>query len=222
MKENQPTARRYDREFKENAVALVRGGRTISGVARDLGVTTWSLGRWVQLARTGGGQREPAALAAESEEGARGAPPAPGGRSPAPAKGHPKKSVGHLVSGSASTRYTLMQKIQDEHPVAALAEALEVSESGFHAHRHKDRGQRRQEDGELSAAIAPVFTASRQTYGCPRVAAALRQGGVRCGKNRVARLMREHDLRPKAEAPTLAAPHDGQQPPATGRRELAG
>ncbi len=68
MNEKSQTARRYDREFKENAVALVRGGRTISSVARDLGVTTWSLGRWVQLARTGGGQREPATLAAESEE----------------------------------------------------------------------------------------------------------------------------------------------------------
>lgn len=68
MNEQSQTARRYDREFKENAVALVRGGRTISSVARDLGVTTWSLGRWVQLARTGSGQREPATLAAESEE----------------------------------------------------------------------------------------------------------------------------------------------------------
>ncbi len=38
---------------------------------------------------------------------------------------------------------------------------------------------------------------SRQTYGCPRVTAALRQGGVRGGKNRVARLMREHALRPR-------------------------
>ena len=68
MNEKKQMARRYDREFKENAVALVQSGRTISGVARDLGVTTWSLARWVQLAKAGGGQREPATLAAESEE----------------------------------------------------------------------------------------------------------------------------------------------------------
>ena len=68
MNEKNQTARRYDREFKENAVALVRGGRTITSVARDLGVTTWSLGRWVQLANTGSGQREPATLAAETPE----------------------------------------------------------------------------------------------------------------------------------------------------------
>ena len=68
MNEKSQTARRYDREFKENAVALVRGGRTITRVARDLGVTTWSLGRWVQLANLGGGQHEPATLAAETPE----------------------------------------------------------------------------------------------------------------------------------------------------------
>lgn len=49
----------------------------------------------------------------------------------------------------------------------------------------------------MSAAIGPILAASRQTYGCPRVTAALRRSGVRCGKNRVARLMRENALRPK-------------------------
>ena len=40
MNEKKQMARRYDREFKENAVALVRSGRTISVASRDLGVTT--------------------------------------------------------------------------------------------------------------------------------------------------------------------------------------
>ena len=90
-----------------------------------------------------------------------------------------------------------MDSMKDEHPVAALAEALEVSASGFFAHQRKAQGQRRQEDGELARAITPIFAASRQTYGCPRVTAALRTQGVRCGKNRVARLMRENALRPR-------------------------
>ena len=47
------TGRRYDREFKNNAVALVRSGRTVTEVARDLGVSKWSLGRWVEQAKTG-------------------------------------------------------------------------------------------------------------------------------------------------------------------------
>jgi hypothetical protein len=47
------SGRRYDREFKNNAVALVRGGRTITEVARDLGVSKWSLGHWVRQAEEG-------------------------------------------------------------------------------------------------------------------------------------------------------------------------
>lgn len=30
-------ARRYDREYKQNAVALIENGRSVSEVARDLG-----------------------------------------------------------------------------------------------------------------------------------------------------------------------------------------
>lgn len=87
--------------------------------------------------------------------------------------------------------------MQDEHPIHALAEALDVSRSGFFAHRRKDAGVRRRQDQALAREIAPIFVASRRTYGCPRVTAALRQGGRRCGKNRVARLMRENQLVPK-------------------------
>jgi transposase len=39
--------RRYDREFKQSAIALVKEGRTITEVARDLGVSECSLSRWV-------------------------------------------------------------------------------------------------------------------------------------------------------------------------------
>jgi transposase InsO family protein len=90
-----------------------------------------------------------------------------------------------------------MEAMKDEHPIAALAEALEVSRSGFFAHRRKGEKPRRQEDRALAERIQPIFGASRQTYGSPRITAALRQAGQRCGKNRVARLMRENHLRPK-------------------------
>ena len=46
----------------------MRGGRTADSVARDLGVTTWSLNRWVQAAKEGQAQSEPKTLAAESDE----------------------------------------------------------------------------------------------------------------------------------------------------------
>jgi len=61
-------ARRYDREFKQNAVALIEGGRSISEVARDLGVSHWSLSRWVKDAQSGQKLSEPKTLSAETPE----------------------------------------------------------------------------------------------------------------------------------------------------------
>ena len=41
------TRRRYDRAFKEGAVRQVtEGGQTLTGTARDLGITENMLGRW--------------------------------------------------------------------------------------------------------------------------------------------------------------------------------
>lgn len=39
------SGRRYNREFRENGIALVLSGRPATPVARDLSVSTWSLNR---------------------------------------------------------------------------------------------------------------------------------------------------------------------------------
>ena len=53
MSEISKFGRRYDREFKQKAVALVLGGRSQGEVSRDLGVSAWSLGEWVRKAGAG-------------------------------------------------------------------------------------------------------------------------------------------------------------------------
>jgi len=90
-----------------------------------------------------------------------------------------------------------MEKLTRQYPTDALAEALEVSESGFAAHRHKAARPRRQHDEQLRPLIRQSFEQSRRTYGSPRVRRDLRELGHRCGKNRISRLMRESGLRPK-------------------------
>ncbi len=68
MESKSKFARRYDAEFKQNAVGLVQSGRSISEVCRDLGCSHWSLDRWVYAAKNGAAQTEPKTLAAESPE----------------------------------------------------------------------------------------------------------------------------------------------------------
>jgi transposase len=47
------SGRRYDAELKENAVNLVKAGRSFKQVAEDLGVSAWSLRMWVKRSRNG-------------------------------------------------------------------------------------------------------------------------------------------------------------------------
>jgi transposase len=50
--------RRFSKEFKTDAVALVLdGGQPIAHVARDLGVSASGLGKWVNQARIDRGER---------------------------------------------------------------------------------------------------------------------------------------------------------------------
>lgn len=87
--------------------------------------------------------------------------------------------------------------MQTHEPIQLLCQTLGVSRTGYYAHRQKLHRPRRQQDQRLVAQITPIFQESRRTYGSPRIHATLRRAGERCGKNRVARLMRQQGLRAK-------------------------
>jgi transposase-like protein len=61
-------ARRYDREFKQNAVALIQSGRSISEVSRDLGVSTWSLRHWLKESQSDQTLSEPKTLSVQTAD----------------------------------------------------------------------------------------------------------------------------------------------------------
>ena len=61
-------SRRYDREFKENAVALIQSGRSITGVSRDLGVSGWSLRQWLKTIEGAQALNESKRLSSETPE----------------------------------------------------------------------------------------------------------------------------------------------------------
>src|SRR5258705_13952506 len=98
-----------------------------------------------------------------------------------PTARHFKKSLGHLVGGDATARFTVMEKLEHQYGADALSEALDVSESGFVAHCRKENRQRRKKDVELRALILQSFEKSRNTYGSPLVRLYLRELGHRCG-----------------------------------------
>jgi len=78
-----------------------------------------------------------------------------------------------------------------------MCKTLMVSRSGFYAWLARKESERASEDRRLTALIRGIFDESRRTYGAPRVHRTLRKRGVRCGRKRVARLMRAAGLRPR-------------------------
>jgi putative transposase len=77
-----------------------------------------------------------------------------------------------------------------KHAVTMLCRALGVSRSGYYAWRQRLPCARAQADQALGIQIRAIHANSRTTYGAPRIHAELRARGMRCGRKRVARLLR--------------------------------
>jgi len=75
-----------------------------------------------------------------------------------------------------------------------MCRKLGVTRAGYYAWLKRERSQRDMENEELLEQIMKVHGDSHERYGYPRVHQALRQQGVACGRNRVARLMRENGI----------------------------
>jgi putative transposase len=86
-----------------------------------------------------------------------------------------------------------------DYSIEELAEALQLSRSGYYAwlKRRADPGPRARANQILVAHIRALHQQHRQRYGSPRIWQSLRQQGQRCGRHRVARLMKAHGLRAK-------------------------
>lgn len=78
--------------------------------------------------------------------------------------------------------------------VKVLCDTVGVSRSGYYSWRGRPEAERSISNGGLIKRIRAIHEKSDRTYGSPRVAAELRAEGLRCGDNRVARLMREEGL----------------------------
>jgi putative transposase len=84
------------------------------------------------------------------------------------------------------------------YTVKALCQALKVSTSGYYAARSRPPSERSEHQTFLSSHIRAIHTASRYTYGAPRIHAELSARGVACSRNTVAKLMRQAHIMPKA------------------------
>ena len=78
--------------------------------------------------------------------------------------------------------------------MAYLCRHYGVSRSGYYAWRGRPESNRARVNRELLSRISEVHQRSHGIYGSPRITEALKQRGVDCGENRVARLMQKHHI----------------------------
>src|SRR5918911_936763 len=105
--------------------------------------------------------------------------------------------------GGRLMRYRFVAAERAAFPVRTLCRVAGVAASGFYAWLRRRPGRRREDDRRVGERIAAIVAASRRTYGSPRVHAQPRAEGVRVGRKRTARLMREGG---RAGAPASRAP----------------
>ena len=87
-----------------------------------------------------------------------------------------------------------MSENRASYPIAVMCRTLGVSPSGYHAWVKRPPSSRATTDAELTDKIRAAHTASKGTYGVPRIQFDLAEAGIRVGRKRVARLMRAADL----------------------------
>ncbi len=75
-----------------------------------------------------------------------------------------------------------------------MCRVLRVARSGYYHWLHRPLSDRAIEDQRLLGLIRDSYAASGGVYGAPRVFLDLREAGERCGRHRVARLMRTHRI----------------------------
>ena len=91
-------------------------------------------------------------------------------------------------------KYTFIAAHQEEYTIQGMCRALGVGRSGYYAWSTRPSSPRTQANQVLVEQIQAEHQASRQTYGSPRIHAALLRKGVACGRHRIARLMRLHQM----------------------------
>jgi len=94
-------------------------------------------------------------------------------------------------------KFAFIQQHAEEFPVDVMCDVLEVSRSGYYAWRNRPASSQAQRRIELVERIQAAHVESQKNYGSPRVHRELRDQGIACSENTVAKLMKDHGIRSK-------------------------
>ena len=88
-----------------------------------------------------------------------------------------------------------MAEHQGQFRLSSMCRVLRIQRSGYYAWKATPKSARTLADESLMADIRKSFEDSQGIYGSPRIHCDLREAGIACGEKRVARPMRQAQLR---------------------------
>ena len=92
-------------------------------------------------------------------------------------------------------KYRMIERYREAYPVRMMCRLLGVSASGSYDAARRRPSRRALANAHLVEQIRVLHAESDGVMGSPRITGELRYRGERCSRNRVARLMREAELR---------------------------
>ncbi|MGP1693406.1 MAG: IS3 family transposase [Giesbergeria sp.] len=181
---------KYPEEFKIEAVKqITERGHKVADVSARLGVSQHSLYQWIkrytlpveqrqaQTSQTDELRRLKAELKRVTEE-----------------RDILKKGRSVLCQ-AVRVRYAFIKRHEREHSVRRMCKVLRLHPSGYYAWKAAPVSPRAQDDQRLLGLLKHAWLESGGVYGYRKLTLDMRDLGERCGKHRVARLLRIEGLR---------------------------
>jgi putative transposase len=88
-----------------------------------------------------------------------------------------------------------MKNNKRSYSIERMAKVLGVSKSGYYSWLNRPECKRLIENRKLLSLIKDIHRNSKRRYGSPKIHEALLGMGIKCGKNRIIRIMRENNIR---------------------------
>src|SRR6266852_4276781 len=110
-------------------------------------------------------------------------------------------------------KYAFVEEYRYEHRIDRMCRVLRVSRSGYYRWwRHREDRQESR-DKALLEHIKTAYARGRGTYGSPRITTELKEQGIRCSENRVARIMRKYGIVAKTKRKFKVTTHSKHKKP---------
>jgi transposase InsO family protein len=91
-------------------------------------------------------------------------------------------------------KYQFIERNKSYFDISVICPILGVKRSSYYAWKNRPESNRKMENKELISRIKFIHLKSNQIYGSPRIHSDLKDQGIKCSKNKVAKLMKDNNI----------------------------